>query len=391
MRVFGPTGVVLTSEQRMVAQSAADFASKVVAPGAAARDADGRFPMELIAPLAEMGLLGVKVSADDGGAGADMTSYALSIAAISYACASFGVTMAVCNLAADILAAHASPTLKAQYLEPFLAGRLGPATFCLSEPGCGSDAAALQTTAIRDGDSFVLNGSKQWITNGSHAGFHVVFARVVEAGMAAPHGSKGITCFLVPRGTAGLTVAGEEKKMGLRSSNTAQLAFSDMRVPATHVIGDVGRGYSIALAFLDGGRIGVAAQCLGIAEAAMDVGVQYAKDRTAFGKPIADLNAVQNLIADSALDADQAWLLTLRAAAMKDHHVQAGPSASSMAKLFASEACGRVVDRMLQVHGGYGYVQEYPIERLYRDARVTRIYEGTSEVQRIVIARALLH
>lgn len=375
------TGLSLSEEQELIWQTAKTFAQDQVAPGAEHRDQTGAFPAELVGQMGQLGLLGIKVPVDDGGAGADLTSYVLAVAAISQACAATGVTMAVCNLAADILARHGSAAQKERWLQPYLEGRLGAGTFALSEPQSGSDAAAMTATAVRDGETFLLNGTKQWITNGGFAGIHLVFART-----SPEKGSRGITCFLVEAGTPGLIVGKEEKKMGLRGSNTVQLILEDCRVPASQVVGDVDGGYGIALGCLDGGRIGIAAQALGIAEAAFAAGVGYARERKAFGHTVADFQASQLAIADSRTEIDQAWLLTLRAAALRDHTERTAKE-SSMAKLYASETAGRVVDRMLQLHGGYGYVQEYPIERLYRDARVTRIYEGTSEVQRIVIAR----
>jgi alkylation response protein AidB-like acyl-CoA dehydrogenase len=378
-------GFSFSEEQQLVADTAAAFARDRVAPGAALRDREGRFPEDLLPALAELGLLGVKVSADDGGAGADAVSYVLAIEAVSRACAATGVTMAVCNLVADVLATYGTDDQRRRFLAPYLEGKLGAGTFCLSEPHCGSDAAALSTTAVKDGDCFVLNGTKQWITNGALAGVHVVFAKT-----SPEKRSHGVSCFLVERGTPGLIVGKEEHKMGLRGSNTTQLVFEDCRVPAANLLGELDRGYAIALANLDGGRIGIAAQACGIAAAALAEGAKYARDRKAFGKPIAELQAIQFAVADSAVDVDTARLLTLRAAAAKDAGSPRTARESSMAKLFASEAACRVADRMLQVHGGYGYVEEYAIERLYRDARITRIYEGTSEVQRIVIARELV-
>lgn len=380
----------LTDEQRFIWESSARFAKDRVAPEAARRDREHRFPFDLVSELAQLGLLGVKVPIDQGGSGADMTSYVLAISEIARACASTAVTMAVSNLVGDILSRFASPAQKQAWLAPFLAGKMGPASFALSEPGSGSDAAALQMTAVKDGDGYVLNGSKQWITNGTHASFHLLFARVVDGPGPHPPGSKGITCFVVERGAKGLDAGIEEKKMGLRSSNTAQLHLTDVRVPADNVVGELGKGYAVALAGLDTGRIGIAAQSLGIMEGALAEGVRYAKERKAFGKTLAEQQATQFAIADARTDLEQAWLLTLRAASFRDRGAERTAMASSMAKLFSTEACGRVVDRMLQIHGGYGYVEDYPIERLYRDARVTRIYEGTSEVQRIVIARELL-
>jgi len=379
------SGLAFTEEQQLIFDTASAFAKERVAPGAAARDSEGTFPADLLRALAELGLLGIKVSADDGGAGADVISYVLAVYAVSKACAATGVTMAVCNLAADIIAKEATPEQKARLLVPYLEGKLGAGTFCLSEPHCGSDAAALRTTAKEDGDCYVLNGSKQWITNGGYAGLHVVFAKT-----SPEKKSHGISCFVVEAGTPGLVVGKAEHKMGLRGSNTVQLIFEDCRVPKKNMLGERDRGYAIALSNLDVGRMGIAAQACGIADAALDEGVRYAKERTAFGAPISALQAIQFMIADSATDVETAKLLTLRAAAAKDAGSKTTARESSMAKLFASEAACRVADRMLQVHGGYGYVEEYAIERLYRDARVTRIYEGTSEVQRVVIARDIL-
>jgi alkylation response protein AidB-like acyl-CoA dehydrogenase len=379
------SGLAFTEEQQLIFDTALAFARDRVAPGAAARDRDGAFPADLVREMAALGLLGVKVPADDGGAGADVVSYALAIYAVSRACAATGVTMAVCNLAADILASEGTDAQKARFLTPYLEGKLGPGTFCLSEPHCGSDAAALATTAVDDGDSYVLNGSKQWITNGGHAGLHIVFAKT-----SPEKKSHGVSCFVVEAGTKGLVVGKAEHKMGLRGSNTVQLTFEDCRVPKANLLGAPDRGYAIALKNLDGGRVGIAAQACGIADAALAEGTRYANERLAFGAPIAKLQAIQNFVADSAVDVDTAKLFTLRAATAKDAGSPRTARESSMAKLFASEAANRVADRMLQVHGGYGYVEEYAIERLYRDARVTRIYEGTSEVQRIVIARDVL-
>lgn len=379
------SGLAFNEEQQLIFDTALAFARDRVAPGAAGRDRDGTFPADLVREMASLGLLGVKVPGEDGGAGADVVSYVLAVYAVSRACAATGVTMAVCNLAADILASESSEAQKARFLAPYLEGKLGPGTFCLSEPHCGSDAAALATTAVDDGDAYVLNGSKQWITNGGYAGLHIVFAKTSLEKM-----SRCVSCFVVEAGTKGLIVGKAERKMGLRGSNTVQLIFEDCRVPKANLLGVPDRGYAIALKNLDGGRVGIAAQACGIADAALAEGIRYANERRAFGAPIAKLQAIENLVADSAVDVDTAKLLTLRAAMAKDAGSPRTARESSMAKLFASEAANRVADRMLQVHGGYGYVEEYAIERLYRDARVTRIYEGTSEVQRIVIARDVL-
>jgi alkylation response protein AidB-like acyl-CoA dehydrogenase len=376
--------VPLTEEQRLMREAAAAFARERLAPGAAERDRSGRFPLELVRELGAMGLLGMKVAVDDGGAGADNTGYVLAMQAIAEACASIAVILASSNLVACILADHATDEQRERWLRPFARGELGPAGFCLTEPDAGSDAGALRTRAEDRGDRFVLDGSKQWITSGAHAGIYLVFAKTdPEAGR------DGISAFVVERGTPGLTIGKDEHKMGLRCSGTVQLCFEGLEIPREHLLGSVGRGYAIALGALGAGRIGIAAQSLGIAEAAFAEGVRYATGRRAFGQRVADFQASQFAIADSRTDLDAAWLLTLRAAALLDRG-QRAPLETSMAKLAASEACGRVVDRMLQLHGGNGYSQEYLVERLYRDARITRIYEGTSEIQRLVVARELL-
>lgn len=375
--------LLLSDDHRLIWEAAQSFAQKAVAPGAAERDHRGHFPEDLVTALGEMGFLGMKVPTEAGGSGSDMTSYALVLTAISRACASTAVTCAVANLAADVLSKFGNAEQKS-ILTEYLTGKIGPGSFCLSEPQAGSDAAGLKTTARRDGDDYIIDGAKQWISNGAYAPFHIVFARTDPDA-----GSKGMSAFFVPRGAKGLVIGPAEKKMGLKSSNTVPLMFEGCRVPKTSLIGAPGDGYRIALSGLDGGRIGIAAQAVGISQAAIDEGVQYAQERKAFGKDIASFQNSQFAIADSETEMTQSWLLMLQAA-RKNTLTGKSAKESSMAKVWASEACCRIVDRMLQLHGGYGYVQEYPIERLYRDARVTRIYEGTSEVQRIVISREVL-
>lgn len=377
-------GFALTEDQRLMREAARSFAQERLAPTAAQRDRTRRFPVELIGELGRMGLLGMKVPLEDGGAGADHTGYVLAMQAVAEACASVAVILASSNLVSAILAEHATEAQRARWLRPFAQGRLGPAGFALTEPDAGSDASALRTVAIRDGDDYVIEGTKQWITSGAHAGIYLVFAKT-----RPDAGRRGISCLVVERDTPGLTVGKDESKMGLRSSGTVQLHFEGCRVPAEHLIGELGRGYGIALGALGAGRIGIAAQALGIAEAAFREGVGYASNRRAFGKTVADFQASRFAIADSRMELDQAWLLMLRAARLLDRGRRA-PMETSMAKVAASEACGRVVDRMLQLHGGNGYSEEYPIERLYRDARITRIYEGANEIQRLVIAREIL-
>ncbi|HEX7603608.1 MAG TPA: acyl-CoA dehydrogenase family protein [Polyangiaceae bacterium] len=382
-RTLDRLALELTEEQRMVADASRDFAQRRLAPGAAERDRTGHYPLEQIGALAELGLLAMKVPASEGGAGADNVGYALAMEAIAEACASTAVVLASSNLTSKILSEHASPEQKEKWLRPYAEGKLGPASFALSEPGCGSDAAALRTTARPDGDGWVLDGSKMWITSGAHAGVHVVFARTDGAG------KEGISCFVVEKGTPGLVVGKEEEKMGQRASGTVALSFEGCRVPGANLVGQRGHGYAIALSALAAGRVGIAALSLGLAEAAFAAGVSYATERRAFGKALSEFQNTQFVLADSRMELDAAWLLTLRAARLLDRGDKASAE-SSMAKLFATEACGKIVDRMVQVHGGYGYSKEYPVERIYRDARVTRIYEGTSEVQRIVIARDIL-
>jgi len=382
-RILERLGFALTPEQKLIAQSARDFATRRLAPGAAERDRTGTFPLEQLQELAELGLLAMKVPDADGGAGTDNVGYVLAMEAIAEACASTAVVLASSNLTSKILSDHASPEQKERWLRRYAQGELGPASFALSEPGCGSDAAALTTTARLDGDSWVLDGSKMWITSGAHAGFHLVFAR------SDGPGPEGISAFVVERGTPGLVIGKEEDKMGQRASGTVALHFESCRIPAANLVGKRGGGYAVALSALGAGRVGIAALSIGIAEAALDAGVAYVRDRRAFGRPIADFQNTQFVLADSRTDLDAAWLLTLRAASLLDSGDKAARE-TSMAKLFASEACGRIVDRMVQVHGGYGFSRDYLVERLYRDARVLRIYEGTSEVQRIVIARDLL-
>lgn len=374
----------LTDEHRLLWESARSFARERVAPGAAERDRTARFPSELLPDLAEMGLLAMKVPVEDGGSGADNVGYVLAMSAIAEACASTAVILASSNLATKILADHATEAQKERWLRPYARGELGPASFALTEPQGGSDAATIRTSARLEGDEWVLTGSKMWITSGAHAGIHLVFARTDPEG-----GSRCIGCFVVERGAPGLTVGAEEDKMGLRSSGTVALHFEDCRVPKESLIGAPGAGYGLALGALGAGRIGIAAQCLGIAEAAMVEGLSYAAERQAFGQRVLDFQNSQFVAANCRMELDAAWLLTLRAALLLDRGERARME-SSMAKVAASEACGRVVDAMLQLHGGYGYSREYRIERLYRDCRVTRIYEGTNEIQRVVMARELL-
>ncbi len=377
-------GVSLTEEQALLQELVRDFARERVAPGAAARDLSHDFPAEVIAEAGALGLMGAKVPEALGGPGVDSLGYLLAIEALAEADASVAVVAAASNLAASILVKHATAEQASRWLPPLCAGELGPLAFCLSEPGCGSDAASLTTTARPDGDGWRLTGSKMWITAGAHAGLCVVFARLPDT-----RGPEGITCFLVPGDAPGLEVGKEERKMGQRASGTVALHLDDCRVGPDQLLGAAGGGYRLALAALAGGRAGIAGLSIGIAEAALAEGLRYVDEREAFGRPLSKFQNTRFVLADCRMELDAAWLLGLRAAQRLDAGHRAD-SECAMAKLYGSEACGRIVDRVLQLHGGYGYSEEYAIERLYRDARVLRIYEGTSEIQRMVIARELL-
>ena len=369
--------------QALVRDTARNYAQKVLARLAAELDREGRFPREQLRELAELGLMGVNVPEAYGGAQAGAVAYALAMMEIGQGCASTAVTTAVTNMVAETIVKFGSEEQKRRYVPEITSGRFAAGAFGLSEPHCGSDAAALRTTARRDGASFIINGSKQWITSGDQAGVILVLARTGESG------AKGISCFLVEQGMSGLHVGKHEDKMGLRASTTVSLAFEDLRLPGSAMLGAEGQGFAIAMTALDGGRIGIASQAVGIGTAALDAAVRYARDRRAFGQPIANYQAVRFMLADVATELDAARLLALRAAALKE----AGKPFTregSMAKVFATEKANRAAEVGMQIHGGYGYIDEFPAERHYRDARATTIYEGTSEVQRIVIAREVL-
>jgi alkylation response protein AidB-like acyl-CoA dehydrogenase len=375
--------VPISDDHRLLFQTAREFASSRLAPASGERDRGARFPREPLLELGQMGYFGMKVPEADGGPGLDNVAYALIMEAIAEACASTAVVLASSNLVGKILADYASPEQKERFLVPYLRGEFGPASFALTEPSGGSDAAAVRTSARPDGDHFVLDGEKVWITGATEAGFHLVFARTDG------EGKEGLSCFVVERGTPGLSVGREEDKMGQRASGTAALAFSGCRVDARNLVGPRGKGYGIALSSVGAGRVGIAALSIGLAEAALAAGSAYGQQRRAFGCALTDFQNTRFVLADSRTELDAAWLMALRAARLLDGGRRC-IAETSMAKLFASEVCGRVVDRMVQLHGGYGYSREFEVERLYRDARVTRIYEGTSEIQRIIIARQML-
>jgi len=372
----------LDETQRLVRDTARDYAQKTLAPLARRIETEECVPKSVLRALGELGLLAVNVPESLGGAEAGVVSYSVAMSEIAKACASTSVTMAVTNMVNEVIAAFGDDAQKQRYC-PWLASGETLGAFALSEPDAGSDPGAMRTVARRDGDDWVIDGAKQWITSGAWAGVFVVWARTGEAG------TKGISCFLVDGGTPGLRIGRHEDKTGIRGSNTVGLEFESMRVPASAQLGELGQGFRVAMMALDGGRVGIASQAVGIAEGALSDAIRYAKERQAFGHPIADFQAIQWMIADSRTELDAARLLALRAAKMKELGVPFTKEAS-MAKLFASEAAWRVCNRAVQVHGGYGYIREFDVERRFRDVRVTQIYEGTSEIQRIVIARTVL-
>ena len=375
----------LTEEQRMIRDTARDFAAREIAPKASEIDKGSRWPEEIVKRLAELGFLGMAIPEEYGGGGLDTLSYAIAMEEISAACASSGVIMSVNNsLFCDPLYKFGSDAQKKEILAPVARGeKLG--CFGLTEPMSGSDAQTMITTAEKDGDSWVINGAKNWITNGPHADYILLFA-VTEK---AASGKVKHTAFVIPAGTSGFTKNARDHKLGIHGAHSCTVFFENCRVPASSVVGNVGEGFKVAMATLDGGRIGIASQALGIARAALEAATAYAKDRKSFGVPIAQHQAIQFMLADMATELDAARLLTWRAATMKDQGVRHS-SESAQAKLYASEAATRIAHKALQIHGGYGYSTEFPAERHYRDARITEIYEGTSEIQRIVIAANLL-
>jgi butyryl-CoA dehydrogenase len=374
----------LTQEQRMIQQLARDFAEKEVRPIAEAADRDARFPRETVARMGELGLMGIAVPEAFGGGGGDTVSYALAVEEVARGCASHAVIMSVNNsLYCDPIVKYGTAEQKARFLTPFASGqKIG--CFALTEPEAGSDASNQSTQAARDGDAYVLDGRKVFVTSGRESGAALVFA---QTDRAARH--RGITAFLVEKGTAGFTVVKTEDKLGIRASDTAEFLFERCRVPAANRLGEEGQGFRIALAALDSGRIGIAAQAIGIATAAYEAALAYARERKSFGVPIGQHQMVQWMLADMATAIEAARLLTRRAAWLKDGGARFGPEAS-MAKLFASEMAMRVTTDAIQVHGGYGFIKEYLVERYFRDAKITQLYEGTSQIQKLVIARHLL-
>lgn len=374
----------LTEEQQMVQNVAREFAEDKVRPLAAELDQTGRFPAELINQMAELGFLGVVFPEEYGGAGMDYISYAVVVEEISCACGSTGIIMSAhSSLVCDPIYAYGTEEQKRRFLVPLVKGKkIG--CYGLTEPGAGSDAASIKTTAELSGDEWIINGTKLFITNGAEAEVILVFAVTDKE-----KGKRGISAFVVEKNTPGFSVGKVEEKLGVHASSTAELIFEDCRVPKENLLGERGKGLRIALETLDGGRIGVAAQAIGIARAALEESVKYAKERQQFGRPIASFQAIQWMLADMATEIDAARFLALRAAFLKDKG-QPYAQEAAMAKLFASEVSSRVTRKGVQIHGGYGYTKDYPVERFFRDARITEIYEGTSEIQRLVIAANLL-
>ncbi len=374
----------LTEEQLAVRDAAREFARRELLPGVIERDAKMQFPAEQVQKMAEMGFLGMMVSPEYGGGGMDTISYVLAMEEISKIDNSCSVIMSVNNsLVCWGIEKMGTEAQKQQYL-PRLASGEWIGSFCLSEPEAGSDATAQKTTAVDCGDYFLLNGTKNWITNGGSSSLHLVMAQADPS-----RGHNGICTFIVETSWPGVTVGAKEDKLGIRSSDTHTIMYNDVKVPKENLLGPQGDGFKFAMKTLTGGRIGIASQALGIASGSYELALQYAKERTTFGKPIAHHQAIAFKLADMATEVEAARLMVLRAAWMKDQGMDFA-TAASMAKLYASDVAMRQSIEAVQIHGGYGYVKEYHVERLMRDAKITQIYEGTSEVQRIVISRAIL-
>jgi butyryl-CoA dehydrogenase len=374
----------LTEEQRMIRAMVRDFARDVVQPTASERDRTGEFPADNLKTMGELGLMGMNVPPDYHGAGVDTVSYSVALQEIAYACASTAVIMSVHNsVACGPIYLFGSEYLKDVFLKSLAAGKL-LGSFALTEAGAGSDPVSQRTTAVKDGSSYIINGTKMFITSGKNSNLTVVTA-YTDKGKR----HRGISAFVVEKGTPGFIVGKVEEKMGLRASDTAELILEDCRIPEENLLGREGDGFVIAMASLDGGRIGIASQSVGIAQACLDAAVEYAGTRVQFNRSISNFQGLRWMIADMAVQVEAARLLTFNAAAMKDRGLDFS-SAASMAKLYASEMANQVAYNALQVHGGYGYIKDFPVERLYRDARVLTLYEGTSEIQRKLIADSIL-
>lgn len=374
----------LTEEQILIRDTAREFAQQHLLPLAPILDSEARFPRESLPRFAELGFMGMCVPEEYGGSGTDTLSYIIAVEEISRVCAASGVIVSVNNsLVCNPLMVFGSEDQKRRFLAPLARGeKLG--CFSLSEPGSGSDAAGLRTTAVADGDHYVLNGTKNFVTNGPDADTALVFTSV---DLERKH--KGVTCFIVEKGTPGFSTGVVDRKLGIKGAPSCELLFEDCRIPADQVLGEPGQGFKIAMNTLDGGRIGIAAQALGISQACLDAAIRYSKERVQFGKPISGFQAIQWMIADMSTEIEAARMLTYRAALAKDRKAYFGQEAAQ-AKLFASEVSARCASKAVQIHGGAGYMKDYPVERYMRDAKITEIYEGTSEIQRLVISSNLL-
>lgn len=374
----------LTPEQQLLRDSVREFAEAEVKPLARELDRTGRFPLETLRKAAELGFVGVSVPEEDGGSGADHISYSILIEEISRFCASTGVILSVQNsLFCDPLHLFGTPVQKRRFLTPCMRGEI-LGCYALTEPQAGSNAAALRTVAVRRGDRYIVNGTKAWITCGGVANAALVYVNTDPA-----QKEKGITALLIEKDRPGFRVGKEEEKLGIHATACTELSFTDCEVPVENRLGNEGEGYKIALATLDGGRVGIASQAIGIAQGAFEQALAYSKQRQAFGHPISKFQAIQFMLADMATEIETARMLARHAAWKHDKHMRFSMDAA-IAKLFASEMATRVTHKAIQIHGGNGYSREYPVERMYRDARITEIYEGTSEIQRLVISSWML-
>ncbi|MCA9808980.1 MAG: acyl-CoA dehydrogenase [Candidatus Dadabacteria bacterium] len=376
--------ITLTEEQDLIKMTAKDFAAREVRPKAAENDREGKFPKRLVDKMGELGFMGMMVPEEYGGSGLDCVSYVIALEELCAACASTGIIMSANNslVCAPILT-FGSEKQKQAYLPDLASGKkLG--CFSLSEPDAGSDPASMRTIALRKNDTYVINGTKAWVTNGAEADVMVLIAATDPS-----KGHHGISAFIVDMDNPGVKIAKLEHKLGIKATSTAQIYFEDCKVPRSAMIGQEGDGFKVAMATLDGGRIGVATQAVGIARAAFEEAVRYSKERQAFGRTISSFQGLQFMMADMATRLEASRLLTLQAAVMKDKHMNYSKE-SAMAKLYAAETAMWVTTKAIQIHGGYGYTVDYPVERHFRDAKITEIYEGTSEIQRVVIAREIL-
>jgi len=373
-----------TEEQELIRRTAREYAERVLVPDAAARDESGEFPAKELRELGKLGLLAINVPEELGGVAAGPIAYSFVMQELARGDASVAVAVSVTNMVGELIAMNGTPEQARVWCPRLASGDLLSGAFALSEPEAGSDPAAMRTTAVKTATGWRISGTKQWITTGDHAGVMIVWA-VTDPAV----GHKGITAFIVPGNAKGLTAARLEDKMGLRASSTAQIVLDGVEVGDDAVLTAPGRGFALAMMALDGGRIGIASQAIGIARGALEAAIRYAGERKTFGQPIIKHQAVGNMLADAATWLDASYLMTLRAAYAKQCG-QPFSQLAAMAKLFSTEHAWQICDIALQVHGGYGYVRDFPVERALRDVRVTRIYEGTSEIQRIVIARNLL-